>query len=52
MYTIYFFIKVFNENFTYYFVEDLSSLIRGTDQFHENLAITDSNNSTVTVQSL
>ena len=38
---------MFNKKFTYYFVEDANSWMRGTHEFHENLATMNSNDSTV-----
>ena len=38
---------VFNEIFTYYYVEDVNSWMRGTHEFHENWATTNTNDSTV-----
>ena len=41
-----FFTKVFNKIFTYYFVEDVNSWMRGNHDFQEN-STTNSNDSTV-----
>ena len=39
--------KDFNKDFTYYFVADVNSWMRGTHKFHENWATRNSNYSTV-----
>ena len=50
LHTIPFFIKLFNKIFTSYcFVEDVNSWMRGTHEFHENWATTNSNDSTVCI---
>ena len=36
LHTIYFFFLVFNKHFTYHFVEDVNSWMRGNHEFHEN----------------